>query len=610
MATFCLVQPIADKFKAAIQDGTIDPEKMSSMSSEERHKMLADIVGKDNATQVNALFESKLLLKNQQAGMVAWAKRMLDMSPVRRQDLISKIERLDHVLSESEAKSFLGDLAETRLGVDVTQEEANKIADLTKNMVSLKEKDPTSIEYGRAGIKLRNYVSELKNEAGKFRMSDLKTQPLNAAKKGILGLGGLSKSLKATLDNSAIFNQGMKPLLTDPAIWAKNAMKSFDDIVRSFGGKEVLDEVDAGILSDKNYQKMVDAHLAGMVTEENFPTSLPERVPLFGRVYKASEAAYSAFLKRTRQDIFNKYINDAELAGINTNDPEQLRAIGRVVNSLTGRGHLGGAEQAANAVNNILFSPRNIKAQFDVLTAHSFDSSITPFARKKAAQNLLKIVAGMSSMLAVANAVRPGSAKVDPRSSSFGKIKIGNRTIDITGHAGALVTLASRLIPTKHNGEWGLWSESQSGNFTKLNSSQFGKQSGVDVLNSFFENRASPAFGAFLDYLKGQDFNGNKVTLPNEIKNAFLPLPISTAQEIWQDPSASNVNKILSIIADGLGLATNTTLPKQPSIDALMKAAAQAKLTPAQKKKNADAAAKAKATREKKKADFIKSLGQ
>ena len=45
MATFCLLKPHADKFRQALRDGTINPDNMADMSSKERHKFFADLLG-------------------------------------------------------------------------------------------------------------------------------------------------------------------------------------------------------------------------------------------------------------------------------------------------------------------------------------------------------------------------------------------------------------------------------------------------------------------------------------------------------------------------------------------------------------------------------------
>src|SRR3989304_7120250 len=121
---FCLISEQVQKFKQALKNGTINPEKLGMMTSAERRVFLEEFVGKGNGEQVNALFESKLLLKNQKAGYISWAKKVAGLTPEVRRDLIAKIERLDRVLSPKEGEQFLKDLAETRLGASVSETEA------------------------------------------------------------------------------------------------------------------------------------------------------------------------------------------------------------------------------------------------------------------------------------------------------------------------------------------------------------------------------------------------------------------------------------------------------------------------------------------------------
>ena len=64
-AAFCLTKQQVEKLKKAFTSKELNPDMLSDMTSEERHAKFSSYVGKTNATQVNALFESKLLLKNQ-----------------------------------------------------------------------------------------------------------------------------------------------------------------------------------------------------------------------------------------------------------------------------------------------------------------------------------------------------------------------------------------------------------------------------------------------------------------------------------------------------------------------------------------------------------------
>jgi len=71
---FCLPSTEVNKFLDALKAGKIDPAKLSEMSSIERREFFKQFMSESSAKQTNALFESKLLLKNQQKGIINWAK--------------------------------------------------------------------------------------------------------------------------------------------------------------------------------------------------------------------------------------------------------------------------------------------------------------------------------------------------------------------------------------------------------------------------------------------------------------------------------------------------------------------------------------------------------
>ncbi len=543
--SFCLPKFAAD---ALIKKLPEDLSKLTDISSAERRKFFESVVGKENAPKVNALFESKLLLKNQQQGIINWVKKITGMSTEAKRDIVSKVSRMTEVLEPKDEQAFLEDLAAHRLGMGVTIEEAGKIAELSKNVEASKEivgPDGKRAEYGRAKVAFHNYINDLKMKAEKSVPTGIGEKMVNAA--------GQVKAIKASTDNSAIFRQGWPALLTHPSSWAGNAIKSFSNIVRQFGGKAVMDEVNAEIVSRPTYEQMIKAKLDVGTIEESFPTALPEKIPLFGRVYKASEVGFTAFVHELRADIFDKYIEIAEKAGVDVTDKAQLESIGKMVNSLTGRGNLGGAERISGIVNNVFFSPRFLKSKFDILTAHQFQKDVTPFVRKQAAVNLVKIIAAQAAIMGIANLLQPGSAEKDPRSADFGKIKIGNTRFDVSGGASSLVTLAARLLSQSSK-------SSTTGKVTPLNSGKFGSQTGMDVVYNFAENKLSPVFSVFKDILKGQTFNGEKPTVGGELKNLVVPFPIANLVPS-KDPEAAN--QLLIIIADALGISTNTYSPKK-----------------------------------------------
>jgi hypothetical protein len=567
MPGFCLLPKHADAFRAKVTSGELNPDDLMAMTSAERHATFAEFLGEANARPVNALFESKLLLKHQQEGIITWAQKVAGLKPEVQRDILARVQRMDRVLEPKELDAFLSDLAHQKLGFGVSMEEAGRISELAKNTADAKAAIADGgdrFDYGRARVEFTNYVSGLKNAAEPGIVSgarevvdptlsagDRASAAGKVAGRLVKAAPGFAKSFKATLDNSALFRQGWKTLFTHPSTWGKNAAQSFVDITHVLKGHEVLDAANADILSRPNainglYQK---SGLAVGVTEEAYPSAFPERIPGIGRLFKASEQTYTAFLRRMRADVFDSYVTLAQHSGVELSDPAQAESIGKLVNNLTGRGHLGSKlEPAAGVINDVFFSGRKLKSDIDFLTAHALQEGVTPFVRKQAALNLFKVVGGTAGILAIADAVSPGSVDYDPRSSNFGKIKVGNTRFDVTGGMGSLVTLAARLATHATK-------SSTSGKVTQLNSGDFGSKTMFDVGVDFFTNKLSPTASVVKDLMKGQDFSGNPITVQNEAVNMFAPLPFTTYQELANDPHSANI--LAAMIADGLGVSVN-----------------------------------------------------
>ena len=556
---FCLRQEETRKFIEALKNDKIDPEKMAEMSSKERRDFFKEIVGEENAADVNRLFETKLLLKNQQKAMVAWVETTLGERHPAKKDILSRIQRMDKILDAPDRQKFLEDLASHRLGTAVTFDEAKTISELAGKATEMKEKLdagtlPDRLEYGRAQVALNNYVNELKLNAGKMTWAEIKNSPFKAMGKLAEAVAGNAKAIEASMDNSAIFRQGWKTLWTHPGTWAKNSIASFRHLFKYHGQEEVLNELNADIISRPTYDLMQKAKLDVGVNEEAFPTALPEKIPGLGRVYKASENAYTAFVRKTRADVFDKYIEIAKSTNVDLNDDE-LRSIGKMVNALTGRGDLGALEQVGKGVNSFFFSPKFFKSQIDVLTQPLTGAGGSAFVRKQAAINLVKIVAGTAAILTIARALKPDSVELDPRSADFGKIKVGNTRFDVTGGMGSIITLAARFATMSSK-------SSVTGEIRNLNERdengkiKFGTQRGDDLIADFLENKLSPVAQVALERLKDETRSGDRPTLANQTTSLFTPLPVKTGVELYKDPNSANW--LASMILDGLGVAANT----------------------------------------------------
>lgn len=577
-AQFCLLPTEVSRFKKALIDGEINPEKLSSMTSEERHALLSKITGEGNAKGVNALFESKLLLKNQQQGMVTWAKKISGITPEVRRTLESKIAKLDRVLNPEEEKAFLKDLASTRLGVDVSVKEAKQIAQLSARVQeaealprsskaeSLKKSwTPTEndLEYGRARYDFHTHINDLKNGAKKLTIQDFKGRNiLKAPPRVIKAFVDSTKSIGASLDDSFALRQGLKTFWTDNRLWQKQFLRSFVNLAKGFKDAEgARRELQARLMADPHYDQAIKDGLAIKGNEDVFPTSLPEKLPLLGRPFGASEVAYNAFAENLRLDLYKKYMSQKLGDDIPVNFGKNNA---KLANSMTGRGGFGKYDPVAGPLNVAFYSARFLKSNVDTLLLHPLGSGvggtadfirgkegavIASAAQKKAAINLAKIIAGTAAVLATADKLMPGSVDFDPRSSNFGKIKIGDTRFDVSGGMGSIVELAAQLAQSSSK-------NATTGLVSKLNTNKYGSQTQVDAVINFLEGKTSPVGGVLLDFGKGKTHQNTKPTAKNEVGSLATPLGVKNYQELKQDPNSANI--LASVLADIFGISANT----------------------------------------------------
>lgn len=563
MAKFCLIPQQVQQFKQALKNGEIDPFKMADMTSSERRTFLSKYVG-DNAQQVNALFESKLLLKNQVIGYKTWVKKVSGISKDAKRDLISRIERMDKVLTSGEERAFLEDLAAQRLGFGVSQKEAEEIFDLSTRLSDLKARvgddfspktKNTRMELGAVRQALEKYTAHLKSKTkpGDFKFSLTPSATAQNIKGTVKFIAQNSRAFVASFDNSLWGNQGARVAL-DPrytGIWAKNFAKSFKDITQTLvqgkkKGDEILDAVKAEVYSRKNslngrYEMSTKdtSKLDIGIVEEEFPTSLPSRIPVLGRFFKAAEVAYEAGAIRLRADIADKIYDMAEKSGINMNDAFEVGSRNTVINSLTGRGRV---TKIPDIINDAMFSVKFTRSQLDVLTLGQ-SYKLSSSARKLAAGNVLRTLASTAVILGISKALDPNSTEFDPRSTKSGKIeKDGIQLVNLMPGYGGMMTLISRILTQSTKNRAGVVSKLGDG---------YGVPSGMDVFWQFTENKASPIASIIRDLVRQETFEGDKPTPGVLFKESITSISLENTQDILRDPSGDS---LLKAIAVGLGI--------------------------------------------------------
>jgi len=533
MATnFCLPEEITNKLKKAIKSGEIDIEKLSSASSEYRVNFFKQFMNERNAKEVVALFESKLLLKNQKRGLVTWAKQILGMKPAVERDIISRIMRMDKILNPENEKSFLRELASKKLGADITIEEANKIAEMSKKVSELKNYTDTQgrIKYGRARMDLVDYVNKLSGKKANL----------------VKNIIGLPRAVLATLDLSAPLNQGWGMLSR------KEFYKNLSTMFKSLKNEDNFLNIQAEIMTRDTFKR---AKKAGLrindlgenleLREEAFMTTLLDKVP----GVSASQRAYTSFLNKLRMDVFDDLLSKAEIAGEDVGlGSKDLEDIANVVNAFT-----GGYGQTNALVNAALFSPRKLQSTIKMIDPRTYtDPKTSKTARKAATRNLLGSLAIIATILKLADVLGGDNIEIeeDPRSSDFGKIKTGNTRLDVSGGNASYATLISRLLTQKTK-------STNTGVISKLGYG-FGSPTSFDVSVNFVRNKFSPLFSLIVDSFSGENSIGEKKTIPQSVVDRFKPMFINSIYELYKDDSTGAFGKaVLTVPAlFGAGLST------------------------------------------------------
>jgi hypothetical protein len=585
MKTFCLPPKQIEKFKKALKEKDIKISDFIKLSSAERIKILSEYAG-DSAKDVNLLFEQKLVLKNKMIGIKNWASKTGEVGRYSPEGVakfekakeVYKAKQFERMFSPKEEESFLSSLVESKFGTEITKDEAKNVFNLTQKADELlKEYNPETREwsskeaelrYGSTKRVLENYIEALKNpdlkvvEMIKGRASEFKQTARKDKTKAVSDL--LMDSLKfvndnsiavvASVDDSFIGRQGLNTLESHPTVWAKGVATSLGNFVKTLGGKNAMDAVMAKVYSNPNY---IDGSYekSGILKkdEEQFPTSLPERIPVVGRIFKASESAFKGSAVVMRTGIYDLLEKTARSNGVDTADDIWRKDIGSIINSVTARGK--GKITESELTRLVLWAPKMLKGNIDVLTAHFGGAGLkTSFARKQAWGNLTKIVAETVGAVIIINALRPDTVETDPRRSDFLKVKINDTRFDITAGKASIITLMARLITGQ--------TKTQSGDIKKINSGDYGSSTLFDVGINFIINKTTPIARTAIDFLKGTDFKFEKTTVKGELFNK-LPISIQNFYELKDNPSSE---ALLGAFVDLFGINSNTYKKKLPKL--------------------------------------------
>lgn len=310
----------------------------------------------------------------------------------------------------------------------------------------------------------------------------------------------LPRALLATADMSAPLRQGILLGPRHPV----NFARSFGRMVQSFGSESRAQMVDDVIRSDPFYDEAIGAGLYQSPLR-GIGATLSEREEVFISRFASkipgvrnAERAYITFLNKLRFDTYKSRIRGWEKAGKEVTDFDR-HELARFLNFATGRGSLGPLEDNAALLSNAFFSPRLLTSRFQAPAMLLTESKL---ARQEVAQSLAAFVGSALTGLTLVNQFTDADVEADPRSSDFGKIKIGNTRIDFL----AGYSQITRFFAQFATGSRKSMSDGSIDAVARIRGDRFWET----VFGRFLRSKLSPQAGLGVDLFEGTTFLGDE----------------------------------------------------------------------------------------------------
>lgn len=406
----------------------------------------------------------------------------------------------------------------------------------------------------------------------------------------LLEFWNLPRALMATGEISFLLIQGGIQTLSHPINAARAFKKAMEHFVSEKKAKQwgdfvrqqpYFEEMKKAKLSLSQYDAKLNAReetfLGGWVNYiwdyAGWPLSFASKkayeVWKQANIFKALERATVGYMNTIR---VLRYLDGAEklrLEGKNFNDnPQDYKNVADVINTLTGRASLGPLEGMSKPLSLIFFSPRNWASVIKTTTPFAFyhfgkmgnDGTLKPsVAQKMAMADFMKYTAITASMVALAAAYfnddddEETEVVMDPTSSDFGKIRLGNTRVDPWGGRIQMITYQSRMIMNAITTN-GVKKQLGEGMFTPTR---------LELTGKLVQNKLAPAAGLAVKWAQTKvDKEGKKkmfgkeFIMSEELAGSLYPMYWGTINELWKDQPETVAGFLTAYAFLGGGVST------------------------------------------------------
>jgi hypothetical protein len=386
------------------------------------------------------------------------------------------------------------------------------------------------------------------------------------------------RALRSSADISAPFRQNLITAVTHPVIFSRN----FAKMLKQFGSEayyqasvdaihsdplypllqkwsngklfsEIGDTAKEGASVVKREEAMVGANVAERLNLRELPG--PWKGKRFasgpGDVVRASDRAFTGVLNNTRMELARNLVEKAALMGHDLSKPNVGESITRFIGTATGRGVVPKVlEDHLLSLNVLLFSPRLMASRLNMMSPVYY-KKLDPFARGEAVAAARNLVAALGTVMVIA---KMGGAEVgfDPRSSNFGKIKVGDTRVDITGGFNQYVRTIAQEMSREVITSAGTHEHITTPFVEKAGAP--GTTTDLENMTKVFRSKSAPIPGTIWDVFSGKNFIGQPVTAQGELgqNTPFLAQDVYDAKKVGATPKRLMVAAFLSAIGFGV----------------------------------------------------------
>jgi hypothetical protein len=407
---------------------------------------------------------------------------------------------------------------------------------------------------------------------GEFVASIMKQRPLLKRMATLsLEIANIPRSLMAGfMDLSFSGRQGIFAAFRNYKEFAHSWVRQF----KEFGSEKAYQAAMDTIKSDPYYNLAREARVSftelGKLMpkrEERYMSPLAEKIPLgIGKLIKMTGRAYTGFANKYRMDISKRMMKDAEALGYKLEgNTEILRPIGDFVNVISGRGKLGKLEPAASTLNAVFFSPRLWSSRMGITLGKY--NPLNPLhymmlPKQVRIEALKTWLAFGGAALTILGAAKMAGQLFDedidvetsPLSADFGKIKVGNTRIDISGGLQPIVRTTAQFIAGKTK-------SSTTGKIREVGEGYPPLTRG-EIVGRYIEYKEAPVMSFVTNWLKNQSGMGEKFSLTTELKEKLIPIVVQDMYDIYKDdPGLLPAGLFSALAVFGLGVQTYESKP-------------------------------------------------